>query len=81
MPYFYPQIYNICNHQLTDEEFPPVSLLFLFFTNFRLPFVSIVGNAIKRIAIGRSDLHVLQRLERVHFGGTLGGPITNLKNL
>ena len=25
VPYFYPQIYNVADHQLSDEEFPQVS--------------------------------------------------------
>ena len=25
VPYFYPQIYDISNPQLSDQEFPPVS--------------------------------------------------------
>ena len=27
VPYFYPQIYNVADHQLSDEEFPQVSRL------------------------------------------------------
>lgn len=27
VPFFYPQIYDISNPQLTDEEFPPLEVL------------------------------------------------------
>ena len=34
IPYFYPQIYNIADMNLSEEEFPEVSTTLRFFTDF-----------------------------------------------
>ena len=36
VPYFYPQIYDISNPNLSDQEFPPVSDTIIFLLNLIL---------------------------------------------
>jgi len=76
VPYFYPQIYSISNPALSEEEFPPVS-----FPCLANSFDYSVGNALKRVVVGRPNLLVLRCHPRLHYGGQPGRSRPDLSNL
>ena len=72
VPYFYPQIYNIADPNLGDQEFPPVSQVNSTQLNHydhlsNLSITALARNAPKRVFALNWYLLVLQRDKRVHF--------------
>ena len=77
VPFFYPQIYNISDPNLSDAEFPAVSIL----SNPLISIFCLAWNAPKKHAHARLDLFVLRCNESLHFHWPGCRPITHLRNI